>query len=317
MAKHKRSTPPAQPAPTILDAHAAGDHQYNADTACSLCLQDAEDAAILASLDTDPVAAQVASVRIQQEALAEATRLGRAAAAALLASQEAPVAEDGQDTAPTAEAAPEAASSQDAPATAPVARPALVAVQASTYPRYPTAEEAPTCGTCGTLISSLRPVATADGILHHRLCVTAPASGWTPVGWPRADAPAGTNLPPGAPAGAPVCWGCKVSWKAASRAVVATDGMPYHRLCAEWAHVLPAATPRAASVPRQPAAPRVQDSGALVADLTVRFAGQPDALASALAALVAAGVLPAAPVATPPAEAAPEAPDGQEDAPAA
>jgi hypothetical protein len=84
----------------------------------------------------------------------------------------------------------------------------------------------------------------------------------------------------------------------------------YHRLCAEWAAKLPlVSAPRAPRAPR-PASPAPAAPAALVAERTVRLAGQPEALASALAALREAGILPAAPAP----EAAP-APDGE--APAA
>jgi hypothetical protein len=291
MAKRtKRTAPEAAPADMLspVEAHAAGLHRYNPEAGCPDCLSaPAEDAAtILDAQDAHQDAPEAAPVP--------------EAASAVPAHQEA--ASVHQEATPV-------------PAPAP-ARPGLLTVPCASYPRYPTLAEAPTCGTCGTAISSLRPVARADapdGPYYHRLCATAPASGWQPT--PEAASyaaslPAGSILPPGAPAGWPVCWGCKVGWKAASRAVVGTDGQVYHRLCAEWAAKLPlVSAPRAPRAPR-PASPAPAAPAALVAELTVRLAGQPEALASALAALREAGILPAAPAP----EAAP-APDGE--APAA
>lgn len=274
--KHKRSAVLSAPVPTMAQDHASGAHAYNPEPECTACLLLAEEAAILASVPTPPAGDTQAPA--PQEAPTPPV---------------APVAPTVHQEAPTAPVAPPVAPM--AP-TAPVAT--YLAVHAPTYPKYPTLEQAPTCGTCGTAISGLRPMVRADapdGTRYHRLCVAGGEAAWKPVGWPRADAPAGTTLPFGVPEGAPVCWGCKVSWKAASRAVVGTDGMPYHRLCAEWAHVLATGTVRAPAAPR---ASRPADAAVLA-----QLSATQGALDVAMAALRAAGLLGAQDAPTPPQEA--------------
>ena len=231
-----------------------------------------------------------------REAVAEAARL-----AALAAAADAVREADGYSPLDNVgQPAPDV----DVPAKAPRAPKApTLAGQAVRLGRYPTLAEADVCATCTLPISSSAPWELPDGSRHHKPCAANPAA-HVPAAAPaaRPEAP-GSLLPVGGPAGAPMCFGCKLAWRADATPVVATNGQPYHHLCAEWAHMLP----RVARGTR-PAAPAAPKLDARTAALAERMAGLTDAQ---FAALLAA--LPAAPEAT----ATPEAPASPEAAPEA
>lgn len=217
--------------------------------------------------------------------------------------------------APQPDPEPEAPKPTRASATPPAG--AMVTLDAT-----PTLADAARCATCDEPMSTRRPYQTADGALHHKLCATAPEAAWRPeVDY--SSQPVGSMLDTTGLEGVPTCWGCKLVWKAGSKAIVASNGRLYHKLCADWAEMLPKVARAPRTLANEPRVVRASASttptmAARIAALEATVFAQAVQIASLTAALIAGGLMaaPTAPEAAPEPEASDSAPETTPEAPA-